>query len=271
MPRASQRVAIAGLGAIGGEVARRLARGMPGIELTAVAARDRAKARRTLAAAGIADVPVVSVADLAPLADIVVECAPRAVFAAIAEPVLAAGKELVVLSAGALLEHPGLIGLAERTGGRITVATGALLGLDVVAAAAEEGIDSLKITTRKPPAGLAGAPGLERAGLTLDGLEEPIRVFAGSAAEAAADFPANLNIAVALALAGPGPERTRVELWADPTLTRNTHDIELESAVASVRMRIVNVPSENPRTGRIAPLSVVALLRKRSAPLAVGS
>ena len=270
MPRTDLRVAIAGLGAIGAEIARRLADGVPGIELSAVTARDRDKARRTLCAAGV-DVPVVSVEELAPLADIVVECAPRAVFEEIAEPVLAAGKELVVLSAGALLEHPELVELAERTGARITVPTGALLGLDVVAAAAEHGIDSLKITTRKPPAGLVGAPGLERSGVTLENLDEPVRVFAGSAAEAAVGFPANLNVAVALALAGPGPERTRVEVWADPAQTRNTHDIELESAVVSVRMHIDNVPSENPRTGRITPLSVVSLLRKRGGTISVGS
>ncbi len=37
-------------------------------------------------------------------------------------------------------------------------------------------------------------------------------------------------------------------------------------------MLIENVPSlENPKTGRLTPLSVVALLRKLSAPLAIGT
>lgn len=267
--RGEVRLAVAGLGAIGAELARRLA-GVPGYRLSAVGARDPGRAAATLRAAGVADgLPIVAVDELEPLADIVVECAPAALLPAIAEPVLRAGKEVIVLSAGALLDQPQLVELAAAHGGRITVPTGALIGLDAVAAAAEAGIDSVTLTTRKPPGGLAGAPYLE--GLSLDDLREPVQVFAGTAREAARGFPANLNVAVALALAGIGPDRTLVEIWADPSVTRNTHTIELRSGVADFTMTIRNVPSENPRTGRITALSVISLLRKRTAPLSVGS
>lgn len=262
------RVAIAGLGAIGKELARRLAEGVPGYRLTAVAARDRARAAATLHEVGVG-VPVVAIEELEPLADIVIECAPAALLSAIAEPMLRAGKEVIVLSVGALLDEPGLVELATASGGRITVPTGALLGLDAVRAAAEGGIESVRLVTRKPPRGLAGAPHLE--GLSLDDLQEPVRVFSGTARGAAKGFPANLNVAVALALAGIGPDRTEVEIWADPGVSRNTHTIEVRSAVADFTMTIENVPSENPKTGRITALSVISLLRKRSAPLSVGS
>lgn len=272
------RIAIAGLGAIGLELARRLTpatggqgapgEGIPGYVLTAVSARDREKAAATLAAAGVA-VPVVAVEELEPLADIVVECAPAALLPAICEPVLRAGKEVVVLSVGALLDRMELVDLAREHGGRITVPTGALLGLDAVAAAAESGIDSVKLVTRKPPRGLVGAPHLE--GRSLDDLQEKVLVFSGTARGAAKGFPANLNVSVALALAGIGPDRTEVEIWADPSVTRNTHTITVRSPVADITMTIENVPSENPKTGRITALSVVSLLRKRTAPLAVGS
>lgn len=262
------RVAIAGLGAIGKELARRLSEGVPGYRLTAVAARDRDRAAATLREVGV-EVPVVTIEELEPLADIVIECAPAALLAAIAEPVLRAGKEVVVLSVGALLDQPGLVELAAASGGRITVPTGALLGLDAVRAAAEGGIESVRLTTRKPPRGLAGAPHLE--GLSLDDLQEPVRVFSGTARGAAKGFPANLNVAVALALAGIGPDRTEVEIWADPAVTRNTHTIVVRSAVADFTMTIENVPSENPKTGRITALSVISLLRRRTAPLSVGS
>jgi aspartate dehydrogenase len=151
------------------------------------------------------------------------------------------------------------------------VPTGGLLGLDAVGAAAEGEIRSLRLTTRKPPAGLVGAPGIEQSGVNLATLTEPVRVFAGTAREAARDFPANLNVAVALSLAGAGPDRTEVEIWADPSVTRNTHTIVMESEVADVTMTIENVPSENPRTGRITALSVISMLRKREAHLRVGS
>jgi aspartate dehydrogenase len=36
-------------------------------------------------------------------------------------------------------------------------------------------------------------------------------------------------------------------------------------------MTIENIPSENPKTGRITAQSVIALLRKLSAPLRVGT
>jgi aspartate dehydrogenase len=264
------RVAVAGLGTIGRSLVSRLAAGVPGVELVAVAARDRAKAEATLREIG-ADVPVTAVDELEPLADLVIECAPGHLLPRIAEPMLRAGKEVVVLSAGALLEHPHLLDLAASHGGTISVPTGALLGLDAVGAAAEGEISSLRLTTRKPPAGLVGAPGIEASGLDLATLTEPVRVFAGTAREAARDFPANLNVAAALSLAGPGPDHTEVEIWADPAVTRNTHTIVMESDVADVMMTIENVPSENPRTGRITAPSVISLLRKRAAHLRVGS
>jgi aspartate dehydrogenase len=264
------RVAVAGLGAVGRSLVARLIEGVPGVELTAVSAQDLARAEETLRRLG-ADVPAKGIGELEPIADLVVECAPSDLLPEIAEPFLRAGKEVVVLSAGALLEHEHLIDLARAHGGRISIPTGALVGLDAIAAAAEVGIDSLRLITSKPPAGLVGAPGIEEAGIDLDGLTEPRLVFSGTAREAARGFPANLNVAVALSLAGPGPDRTDVEVWADPGVTKNTHTIIMKSAVADLTMTIENVPSENPRTGRITPLSVISMLRKRSATLRVGS
>src|SRR5499433_3746801 len=126
--------------------------------------------------------------------------------------------------------------------------------------------------TRKPPRGLLGAPYLEANAISVEGLREAKRVFSGTAREAAAGFPANVNVAAALALAGIGPERTTVEIWADPNVTRNVHRIEVEGEAARFSMQIENVPSaENPRTGRLTPLSVIATLKKMSSPLAVGT
>jgi aspartate dehydrogenase len=93
----------------------------------------------------------------------------------------------------------------------------------------------------------------------------------GTAREAAKGFPANLNVAVALSLAGIGPDRTGVEIWADPKVTRNTHRIEVDSDSARSSMEIENIPSENPRTGRITALSVIACLRKQRASLRIGT
>ena len=79
-------------------------------------------------------------------------------------------------------------------------------------------------------------------------------------------------MAVALSLAGVGPDKTRVEIWADPGVTRNTHTIIVKSDSSDLTMTIESIPSqENPRTGRITALSVLAALRRLTAPLVVGT
>src|SRR5439155_1352379 len=173
----SIRVAIAGLGAIGRVLARRLADGVPGLTLACAAARDRAKAQAWLDAQKIA-VPLVDLDALPQHADIAVECAPAAVIEDICRPMLAAGKRVMVLRA------------------------------------------------------------------------------------AAAGFPENVNVVAALSLAGIGPDRTTIEIWADPAVKRNCHDIEVDSDSARFSLSIENIPSENPKTGRITALSVLAALRK---------
>jgi aspartate dehydrogenase len=112
---------------------------------------------------------------------------------------------------------------------------------------------------------------LERNGISVAGLSAPKRVFAGTAREAALGFPANVNVAAALSLAGIGPDRTTIEIWADPTVTRNCHSIEVVSDAATFTMAIENVPSDNPKTGRITAQSVLAALRKLNAPLRIGT
>jgi aspartate dehydrogenase len=244
---------------------------VPGIRLVAAAARDQEKARRATAA--FKSPPrLVGLAELADAADVIVECLPSALFGAIAEPAVERGCIFMPLSVGMLIDHMHLVDRARATGARIIVPTGALLGLDAVRATAEGEIASVRIVTRKPPAGLAGAPLLVQRGISVDGLKEPLRVFEGSAREAIAGFPANVNVAVALSLAGIGPDQTRAEIWADPGVTRNTHTIIVKSDSSDLTMTIENIPSEeNPRTGKITALSVLAALRRLTAPLAVGS
>jgi aspartate dehydrogenase len=264
-------VGIGGLGAIGLHLARALDQGVEGLRLVAVAARDQAKARRGLE--GFRSQPeLVDLPELARLADVVVEAAPAAVFEQIAIGAIEAGRIFVPSSVGALLPRMHLVERARATGARIIVPTGALLGLDAVRAAAEGEVASVTIETRKPPRGLAGAPYLEQHGIDVAAIATPTLVFKGNAFDAAQGFPANVNVAAALALAGIGPQRTMVEIWADTNVTRNTHTIRVEAASARLTMTIENVPSEeNPRTGRITPLSILACLRGLTSTLKVGS
>jgi aspartate dehydrogenase len=269
-PAPDLRVAIVGLGAIGRKVAQALDQGIASLALVAVSAQKPEKHRGWLA--GLTKPPaVLPIEALVDVADIVVECAPGKLVRSIVAPFVASGKIAVVVSVGALLDNEDLIELARRNGGQIVVPTGALIGLDAVTAAAVGTIHSVRMVTRKPPLGLAGAPYIVEHNIDIEGITEPFRVFEGTARDAAKGFPANLNVAVALSLAGIGPDRTTLEIWADPTVTRNTHRVEVESDSARFSMSIENIPSENPKTGMITALSVIACLRKLRAPLRVGT
>jgi aspartate dehydrogenase len=269
-PAAKLRVAIAGLGPIGKGAAEALDRGVDGLVLVAVSAQRPQKHQAWLGRLRTAPA-VLPIERLCDVADIVIECAPAELVRSIVAPFVTRGKTAIVLSAGALLENEDLVELAKRNGGQIVVPTGALIGLDAVTAASVGEIHSVRMVTRKPVKGLAGAPYLVENNIDIEKIKEPLKIFEGTAREAAKGFPANLNVAVALSLAGIGPDRTRLEIWADPALTRNVHRVEVESDSARFSMSIENIPSENPKTGRITALSVIALLRKQFAPLRVGT
>jgi aspartate dehydrogenase len=245
--RTDLRVAVAGLGAIGTRVVKALDGGIDGLVLAAVSAKNPGNHQSWLAALKRppAVLPIESLSDVA---DLVVECAPSSLVRSIVAPFVTSGKTAIVLSAAALLDHAELIELAKQNHGQIVVPTGALIGLDAVTAAAVGNIHSVRMVTRKPIRGLAGAPYLLEHNIEIEQITEPLRIFAGTAREAARGFPANVNVAVALSLAGIGPDLTRVEIWADPTVTRNTHtiDVESDSARFSSRSRIFRQKIQKP-------------------------
>ena len=267
-----RRAAIAGLGVIGMRVAKYLDEGaVPNISLSAVASRDPAKA--AAASESLQSPPkVMPIESLADAADVIIDCTPAAIFRDVAVPAIEKGAIFMPLSVAALLDNMDLVERARETGAQIIVPTGALIGLDTVRAMAVGEIHSVVLETRKPPNGLAGAPHLINNNISVDGLDEPKRVFKGNAREAARGFPANVNVAAALSLAGIGPDKTEVEVWADPTINRNMQTVKISSDSGEASMTMNNVPSvENPKTGRIVAQSVIATLQRLTAPLISGT
>src|SRR5450759_5912557 len=135
------RVGLAGLGAVGLDVARRLISGVPGLTLSAVAVRDLDKTRRALPQLGDS-IAVRKATELADDCDVVVECLPPALFRQVAISAIDKGRIFMPLSVAQLLEHWDLVARAKAKGARILPPTGALLGLDAVRAAAEGQIRS---------------------------------------------------------------------------------------------------------------------------------
>lgn len=266
------KIGIAGTGAIGLGVARALVEGnIPGCELSGVSARNAGRAEE-IASRFAVPLRFLSFAGLADACDLVVEALPPENFENLARPVLENGKVLVAMSASQLLGRDDLIDLADRNGGRILVPSGAMLGLDAIKAVSLGVITSITIETRKPVAGLLNAPYLRKTGLDLKELSEAACILAGSVTEVAREFPANVNVAAALSLAGIGPDRTRMEVWADPALSRNLHTVRVVSDSSDFTMQIQNRPSEeNPATGRITAQSVIALLKDLQAVMRIGT
>lgn len=258
------RVSLIGLGAIGTAVAR-LAEAEPdgAIEMVAALVRDPGRERRR-------PIPrVVTTLDalLDGRPDVVVEVAGHEALASYGPAVLRAGVDLLIVSVGALAAPgvlDGLLAAAGSSGARVTVATGAIGGLDALAAAAVGGLTRVTHTTRKPARTLLSAADAAR-------LREPREVFRGTAREAALAYPENLNVTAAVALSGLGLDRTEVRLVADPSATRNEHEVTAEGAFGWLRFTISNVPTdENPRTGRIVAMSVINALRRRRSSLVIG-
>jgi aspartate dehydrogenase len=257
------KVGIVGMGVIGTQVAKAIDNGIPGIELVGVSVRRPATA---------GSYPVLPLDELIGRADLIVEAATQEALRELGPLVLSAGRHLMVLSVGALV---GLLDewgrLAEAHGCRILVPSGAIAGLDGVKGAREGAITAVTMETRKPPRGLAGAPYVIEHGIDLDAIRQETLIFEGPAALAVKAFPANVNVVAALALAGIGPERTRIRLFAVPGQERNQHRITIEGEFGRLRIEVENVPSENPRTGKLSYLSAIAMLRELGAPAQVGT
>src|SRR5437667_8371720 len=263
-------VGVVGLGAIGRAVCRALDEGIPGLRLSGATARDREKAERFLKGLR-SPAPFLSLDDLIQASDLVVEASTQAHLEEIAPKTLKAGRNLVVLSCGGLLGRQDWVTLAEANRCRILVPSAAIAGLDGVKGARVGAVTSVTMETRKPPRGLAGAPFIEEQKIDLDAITTETLIFEGPATEACPAFPANVNILAALSLAGIGPELTRLKLYAVPGLTRNTHRVTAEGEFGRFTIEIANVPSENPRTGKLSYLSTIALLRDLGATLRVGT
>ena len=266
------KLGVAGTGAIGRYVAEVVGRGqVDGFALSGVATRRQSSLDALNASLGMA-VPAMDFHEMAETCDWVLEALPPNLFEDLARPVLSNGKTLLVLSCSQLLNRQDLLDLAAQNDARILVPSGAMLGLDAIRAVAVGEIASVVVETRKPVAGLQKAPYVRNSGLDLSALTEPTRILAGSVNEVAREFPANVNVAAAVSLAGIGPDRTKMEVWADPGLTTNQHSVRVTSDSSDFSFSIQNRPSdENPATGRITPQSVIALLRRQSATLQVGT
>jgi aspartate dehydrogenase len=243
-----------------GNVGRIIAKEHVGVEIAALHDRipERAdEAARLCGAEVFRDFPSFVRADL----DIIVEAASVAAVREHAEEILASGKDLVILSVGALADRPfcdRITSLARAKGRRIHVPSGAILGLDNLKVGQMVPMKKLLLRTTKSP---------ESLNIRAD---RKMMIFSGKANDCIREFPKNINVAVALGLAAG--RDADVEIWIDPDVDRNIHEIIAEGEFGEIYIRVSNVPSpDNPATSYLAALSILTLLKNLKEPLVVGT
>lgn len=202
--------------------------------------------------------------------NLVVECANQEVAIQCVPFFLDLGMDLVIMSTGVFVDREFFLetwDTARERGLKVYLPSGAVGAIDALQAANLSGLEEVTLTTRKPPAGLSGQEGVD-----LENLKEPRVIYEGRAVDAVVKFPKNVNVAATISLAGLGPERTKVRVVADPHIDKNVHEIQARGSFGSFEIRLENNPSpQNPKTSFLAPLSLLALLKKIGAAVQVGS
>ncbi len=203
--------------------------------------------------------------------DAVAECAGHQALTELGPAILQAGIDLIVISSGALADatlEQALMTAAQQGGAQLALPSGAIGGIDALAAARLAGLDSVTYRCRKPPEAWRGSPAEQQ--LDLAGLIEPTVFYRGTARAAAKDYPKNVNVAATVALAGLGFEATRVELVADPALDDNIHEVSVRGKAGYFDISLAGYPSPlNPKTSLLTGYSVARALLNRHARLAI--
>ena len=258
------KIGLIGLGAIGHVLCEALAEEPLLVQVTGALVTPRPRPARAFAP------PLCTTLDalLASAPDVVVECAGAAALDAFAGPVLRSGRDLLIASVGALADaqrHARLRDAAEQGGSRLLLSAGAIGGLDHLAAARRCGLQRVRLRSSKPPAAWRGTAAAAR--IDVDAVRAPTLLFSGSARAAAMLYPSNANVAAALALATIGLDATEVELFVDPGLQANVHEVEAEGRAGRVALRFEGQASANPRTSLVTGYALAEALLKRAATL----
>ncbi|RBW70982.1 aspartate dehydrogenase [Bacillus taeanensis] len=204
--------------------------------------------------------------------DVVIEAAGHDAVYQFGEDVLLSGKDLMIISVGALADetlHTSLEKAAERTNTKLMIPSAAIAGLDRIASARFRNISEIKLITRKPPRVWYGTIAEER--VNLETICEPYCIFSGTARQSAKLFPESVNVSAALSLAGIGFDETEVEVYVDPTVQHNTHEIAARGDFGEVRFQVQNTPSaDNPKSGYIVAMSICKVLNNLTSRFVIG-
>lgn len=216
--------------------------------------------------------PVVSLTVLIRKSQLILEAASVDAAVNVLHRGLAANRDVFLMSVGALIKDKRWNKLLAHSKSRIYIPSGAIAGLDGIKAMAKGSIRRLTLTTRKPPKALQGAPGLHNKQVDITGIKRAKVVFEGTVRQVIERFPRNANIAAAVALASqPFVRRLRVRIIADPAVTHNTHELQVDSDCSKFTCRVENMPSANPKTSELAIRSAISVFDRIFSPISIGT
>jgi aspartate dehydrogenase len=261
-----KRVGLLGCGAIGSEIAFAIDSGNISAKLTHVYDFSKDNSKKLVDMLKNKPIITENVGLLAASpVDLIIEAASQDAVRDNALSILQNRKDLMILSAGALLDEAIFDIIMDGCNDfnkRIYLPSGAIIGLDGIRAVQHE-LESVVLVTTKNPKALKGAKFFETSTINPDEIRDVKIVYEGSAKDAVRLFPANINVAALISLAGIGSEKTRVKIIADPNTDKNTHEIQAEGKFGKFSVKVENVPiPSNPKTSRLATLSAIECLRK---------
>jgi len=268
------KIGIVGCGAIGSSLAKTIVKDFSRqAQLAALYDIDEAKARRLSRVVSKNGDLFFGLKRLISKSGLVIEAASAKSSWAIARAVLSAGRDIMIMSVGGVVDRAeGLERLARKYKAKVYIPSGAISGIDALKAAAVKKIKRVVITTRKHPLSFKGVAYVSAKGIALDKLKKDKVLFSGPAKEAVKYFPQNINVAAVLSLAGIGSRKTQVKIIASLKAKRNTHEIQIDSDSGRIFTRTENVlHPDNPKTSYLAVLSAIATLKQIVRPVVIGT
>jgi aspartate dehydrogenase len=268
------KIGVVGCGAIGSSLAKKIISDFsPSARLAGVYDIAGERAKKLAKQCGSPKLAISSLGRLIAISDLVIEATQAGAAFTIAAKTVNASRDIMVMSVGGILTHyRKLRTLAQRKGSRVFIPSGALAAIDSVKAAACGKIEKVTLTTRKPVRAFSGVAYVREKKIRLDRIKKDTVIFKGSALAATRAFPQNINVAATLSLAGIGAKKTTVMMVASPHLSKNIHEVEVESASGRIISRTENVVHpDNPKTSYLAVLSAIATLKQVLEPVKIGT
>jgi aspartate dehydrogenase len=268
------RIGIVGCGAIGSSLAKAVVDNFSAkAQLTCLYDIEIEKAYNLAGKLNNQKLAALNLDDLINKVDLVIEATKADFSFDIAKKAVSAARDIMIMSVGGIIEgYKELEMLAAKTGASVFIPSGAVCGIDGLKAACCGKINKVTLTTKKPPKAFIGLPYVLKRKMRLDNITQDVVLFEGDALSAIRTFPQNVNVAATISMAGIGPQNTIVRVVACPSITKNMHEIEIESDAGVITVRTENViHPDNPKTSYLAVLSAIATLKHILEPIKIGT